>query len=460
MMWRLFPLLAVAARATAPLWVASLKKERSQALSCAASSWTGRDASAAWRVDRASIARAQRCADDLFGDGSGWSRRRTTTTDRLGDAGRYGRAAPSFAASVTRGARRLFYKKAFDTRLESPCFDYGMREGNATTCEWEWRAPRNASCALREFDAASARALLRGRHLMLVGDSVTRILWGNLANLLAGGDHVDCMVPFGREYGVSRNCGEPERTRQKLRYCHRNVVFERTTRSSFDFLPNLERWLEYLPSLSLMDRDEDTAPLVVSRNEEKRAKRVRDNACVPVDALVLQAGMWDLKTGLATFEQRLRRLHAALDEEMLGQNVSAARIPVVWLGYAYNPKLFETVNGRAAAHPSSADLEKRLLLIERYARASDQIFIPVRHMIADFDDLGYTFEEAPNVVNRGVHLPGAPSDQILRVLLTVLSKLREGAERQRAAVPKAACSIGRPPQGSGHWHYAGPSGSS
>ena len=54
-------------------------------------------------------------------------------------------------------------KKEF-TRCSSPCFDYGMREGNATTCEWEWRAS-NASCALREFDAASVRALLRGRHL-------------------------------------------------------------------------------------------------------------------------------------------------------------------------------------------------------------------------------------------------------------------------------------------------------
>ena len=435
-----FHLLVAVAHATAPLWVASLQQERSQALSCAASSWTAPKLS--WRVDRAAIIQAQRCADDLFGNGSGWSRRRTTTTDRLGDAGRYGQT-PFIAATG---------KKEFDARLESPCFDYGMREGNATTCEWEWRAPMNASCALREFDAASVRALLRGRHLMLVGDSVTRILWGNLAQLLAGRGHVDCSVPFGREYGMGRKCGEPERTRQKvLRYCHRNVVFERTTRSSFDFLPNLERWLEYLPSLSLMDRDQDTAPLA-SRAEEGSGTHPSDNACVPVDAIVLQAGMWDLKTGLATFEQRLQRLHAALDAEMLGQNVSSARIPVVWLGYASNPRLFKAVKGRAG----SVDLEKRMRLIETYARAKEHIFIPVRHMITNFDELGYTFEEAPKVVNRGIHLPGAPSDQILRVLLTVLGKLREGAERQGAAA--TTCAIVRPSQGAGHWHYTGPVG--
>ena len=142
--------------------------------SCDSDDWT-RAAEQPWRFSHGHVALVQQCADELLA--GHWVHTPAVnsgldSTD-LGHPGRY----------------------------DDGCMSYAGQEGGASCDVHRWRTDATerssqvrasqaralpASCALLDaIDAESGKRLLKGRHLMLVGDSTTRILYSNLAHLVA-----------------------------------------------------------------------------------------------------------------------------------------------------------------------------------------------------------------------------------------------------------------------------------
>eukprot|EP00966_Prymnesium_polylepis_P270685 6253420-Prymnesium_polylepis.1 len=66
------------------------------------------------------------------------------------------------------------------------CLLHGLAAGSWSSASWDWSAEARSRCGYRYRNAAEARGILTGRHIVFVGNSVQRRAMYALADVLEG----------------------------------------------------------------------------------------------------------------------------------------------------------------------------------------------------------------------------------------------------------------------------------